>query len=314
MNVKNISIAMAVYNGSKYVLQQLDSIRTQSLQPEEVIIIDDCSTDGSFDLIDEYIKNNKLKNWTIIEHKENKGYILTFWEAIKATKGEYIFLCDQDDIWMPNKIELMYKAIDAQKNCLVLCSNFEPFYESGAFHVRLLNFRHDIVNGLWRFSNIRNIFGVIRPGCTYCINRNILQYSSEYMLEFESHDAFFYRIALLSRGLFLYPGNMIKWRRHSKNASNRPVPYSKEIQYRQEDVEVALRNLTFYKNQIGSDADIINKLELFHKYCQLRAEFFEYHNIRHWIRMIPYFRYCENIWVILGDFQWIFRRNRDKRG
>ena len=309
---KEVCVAMAVYNGSKFIIEQLDSLVNQTMLPQSVVIIDDCSTDGSFEIVQKYINNHNLDGWNVMRHEENKGYISTFWEAIRATKEKYIFLCDQDDIWLPDKIEAMYSAIKSQGDCLVLCSDFEPLYEPGACSVELINFPYDKVNGLYHFNNIRNLFGAIRPGCTYCINREVIKFSQEYSLDFEAHDAFFYRIALLSNGLYLLPKVTIKWRRHAYNASNRLIPYYKEIESRKKDEMIADRNLRFFDNVIRDDRKR-KKLLSFNKYIHLRAEFFEYHDFEHWLKMLPLFHYTERVRVLFDDFQWIFKFARDNR-
>ena len=102
-----ISVAMATYNGEKYIIEQLDSIRNQSLTPDEVVICDDRSTDHTVSLIETYIDKYSLNGWQIHVNEQNLGYINNFWKAILLTRGDYIFLSDQDDVWMNNKIEMM---------------------------------------------------------------------------------------------------------------------------------------------------------------------------------------------------------------
>lgn len=63
-----ISIAMTTYNGADYLLEQLESLRTQSLMADEVIIVDDCSTDNTVDLLNMYIQKYHLDNWVLIRN------------------------------------------------------------------------------------------------------------------------------------------------------------------------------------------------------------------------------------------------------
>ena len=67
-----ISIAMTTYNGADYLLEQLESLRTQSLMADEVIIVDDCSTDNTVDLLNMYIQKHHLDNWVLIKRLEKK--------------------------------------------------------------------------------------------------------------------------------------------------------------------------------------------------------------------------------------------------
>ena len=69
-----ISIAMTTYNGADYLLEQLESLRTQSLMADEVIIVDDCSTDNTVDLLNMYIQKYHLDNWVLIKNSSNIGW------------------------------------------------------------------------------------------------------------------------------------------------------------------------------------------------------------------------------------------------
>ena len=104
-----ISIAMTTYNGADYLLEQLESLRTQSLMADEVIIVDDCSTDNTVDLLNMYIQKYHLDNWILIKNSSNIGWRKNFRKALQKTTGDVVFLCDQDDIWNKDKISLMVK-------------------------------------------------------------------------------------------------------------------------------------------------------------------------------------------------------------
>lgn len=105
----NISVALATYNGAKYIEEQLISLINQSLTPSEIIVIDDFSTDDTFEILKEIQKNYPLI--VLYRNDENIGPIETFKKAIKYCNSEYIALCDQDDIWELNKIELSFNEI-----------------------------------------------------------------------------------------------------------------------------------------------------------------------------------------------------------
>lgn len=105
-----ISIALAAYNGAKYISEQLDSILSQNYQDFELIICDDCSTDNTWQIIEEYArKDNRIK---IYENNENLGFKKNFEKAISLCNGEYIALSDQDDIWTNNHLDVLLKNIN----------------------------------------------------------------------------------------------------------------------------------------------------------------------------------------------------------
>ena len=69
-----VSVVLCCYNGEKYIKEQLDSLKTQTRQPDEVLIIDDCSKDNTVKIVEEYIKSNDLKSWKMIRNGQNKGW------------------------------------------------------------------------------------------------------------------------------------------------------------------------------------------------------------------------------------------------
>lgn len=103
-----ISVAIATYNGEKYLRQQLDSIYHQSLLPFEVIVCDDCSTDNTLSILQNYHEKHGLIYYI---NEINLGYAKNFEKAISLCNGEYISLSDQDDLWLENKLLVLYDNI-----------------------------------------------------------------------------------------------------------------------------------------------------------------------------------------------------------
>lgn len=104
------SVALALYNGKKYIKDQLDSIVNQTVLPNEIVIVDDHSTDDSYGYVKKYITNYKKKQknkiiFRLYKNTKNLGYVKTFAKALKYSKYDIVFLSDQDDVWFDNKIE-----------------------------------------------------------------------------------------------------------------------------------------------------------------------------------------------------------------
>lgn len=127
ITLAKISVAMTTYNGSKYIIKQLDSLKNQSRKIDELVICDDCSTDNTVELVNDYIKSNNLEGWNIYSNENNLGFINNFKQAIKKTTGDIIFLCDQDDEWCVNKISTMTDIIE-KNNQVKLLSCFSCVY------------------------------------------------------------------------------------------------------------------------------------------------------------------------------------------
>ena len=100
-----LSIVLSTYNGEAYITEQLDSILNQTRKADEVLIFDDCSTDNTPQIIKQFISGHNLTTWKFAVNHENKGWKRNFMEGIWSTSGDLVFPCDQDDIWMPQKLE-----------------------------------------------------------------------------------------------------------------------------------------------------------------------------------------------------------------
>ena len=85
-----VSVALATYNGENFVVEQLDSLREQTRRPDEVVIIDDRSTDGTVGIVREYIFKHGL-DWRLSVAESNSGYKRNFYNCLKATTGDVVF-------------------------------------------------------------------------------------------------------------------------------------------------------------------------------------------------------------------------------
>ncbi|MEO6287841.1 MAG: glycosyltransferase family 2 protein [Dyadobacter sp.] len=110
-----ISIALCTYNGSDFIKEQLDSILDQSINNWEIIIVDDCSQDETQAILKSYA----LRDTRFIIHynDSNLGYNKNFEKALKLCQGEFIAICDQDDIWDKDKLKMQLDAV--KENLLI---------------------------------------------------------------------------------------------------------------------------------------------------------------------------------------------------
>lgn len=104
-----VSIALCTYNGERFLSQQLDSFLAQSYKNIQIIAVDDCSTDNTWSILQEYA--GKYERLVPYKNEYNLGHTLNFGKAISLCKGEYIALSDQDDIWETDKIEVLVENI-----------------------------------------------------------------------------------------------------------------------------------------------------------------------------------------------------------
>ena len=116
------SVALCTFNGEKYFREQLDSILNQSIPVDEIIICDDKSTDGTHDIINQYcIEYPNLIKFYINEI--NLRSVKNFEKAISLCTGDIIFLSDQDDIWLPEKVADIISYFELNPNINVVATN-----------------------------------------------------------------------------------------------------------------------------------------------------------------------------------------------
>ena len=118
--MKRITVVVTTYNGSRFLLPQLESIRHQSLLPSELIISDDASTDDTYDLALQFAKTAPFST-VVLRNPQRLGYIENFFRALTHARFEYIAYCDQDDIWHPQKLAVCCDAL--VKSNAVMCTH-----------------------------------------------------------------------------------------------------------------------------------------------------------------------------------------------
>ena len=152
-----VSVALCTYNGENFIAQQLESILSQSIAVNEIIICDDMSTDNTSSILTEFQRKSPeiVKFYT---NEQKLGVIKNFEKAINLCKSEVIFLCDQDDIWYAEKVEKVTKYfyenptkkavfhnLDLlQGNSILPFTNWESIYFS-TDHLKELSLLHRLV-------------------------------------------------------------------------------------------------------------------------------------------------------------------------
>ena len=207
-----ISVAMVTYQGEKYIKEQLDSILEQLGPEDEVVISDDGSTDGTVAVIEAYCKSDGRIH---LRAGPGKGVKASVENALRACKGTYIFLADQDDIWKPEKVRLVMEAF-ARKDAVVVVHDavvmdgdckevvLESFYSlksSGA----------GVVKNIWRNTYI---------GCCMAFRRELLEAVLPIPSYIEMHDQWIGVMNdLLKNKTCFIPEKLLCYRRHGNNAS-----------------------------------------------------------------------------------------------
>lgn len=204
----NISVCLATYNGMKFLNQQLDSIFNQSTLPSEIIIADDCSNDGTL----EYLKSLKDSHIIILESKKHIGVINNFERAIKAAHGDVIFLCDQDDIWMPNKISTVLSAIHDDTSLVI-----HNAYITNADLVKGSKTYFDVIHPKvnWYKNLVRNTL----IGAMMAFPRKLIKYALPFPKGIGMHDIWIGLIASNIGKIEIIDEPLMFYRRHDNNSS-----------------------------------------------------------------------------------------------
>lgn len=127
---QKVSVVVCTYNGERYVREQIDSIIAQTYPIHEIILQDDGSTDGTFDILCDYA--NRYANVTVWHNEAGKGVSRNFFSAMARATGDYIALSDQDDVWEKDKIEIQMEALLHDGKDKLLCfGRSVPFSEGG---------------------------------------------------------------------------------------------------------------------------------------------------------------------------------------
>ena len=119
-----ISVVLATYNGESFLSEQLDSVVAQSYSNVEIIISDDASTDSTIAIIKAYQEKYGVEKIKANFNKENLGYTRNFEKAISLSSGDYLVFCDQDDIWLPDKIAIQYQTLSESNGLAVFSDAF----------------------------------------------------------------------------------------------------------------------------------------------------------------------------------------------
>lgn len=205
-----ISVCMATYNGASYIKQQIESILSQLGENDELIISDDLSTDDTVRMILEF-RDDRIK---LVEGKK-QGIIKNFENALKAASGDYIFLSDQDDVWISGKVDAVIDLFELNNDISLVVTDCKV----------VDNCLNDIYPSYFKIRNsssgfIKNLYKGGFHGCCMCFNKKVLNKSLPFPDNIPMHDWWIGLVAEMEgKTLFLNKPYLL-YRRHGFNASS----------------------------------------------------------------------------------------------
>jgi len=209
----DVSVVVTTYNGEKYIFEQLESILNQSEEPGEIIIVDDCSTDATPEILSEYSSSHP-DIIDVYENKENLGVEKNIEKGLNIVSGDIIAISDQDDIWHEDKLK-------EQKIILKDTNSDLVFHNS-----RIFSRNKDVTSTLWENLGISSrdivneedlfhklLFRNFVQGATMVFKKKILKY----ILPIPKNTKYDYFIALCTAGCGNVKGIdeiLLKYRQH----------------------------------------------------------------------------------------------------
>jgi len=214
---ENVSVIVATCNGSKYIVQQLTSILNQSAQPREIIICDDKSTDDTFLLLN--ILAQKHPNIRLFANEERLGVVENFKKAAKlARKGNWLVFSDQDDIWLPRKLEIIIEEMQSLDDGITPSLVFSD--------LTVINKKNEVIaQSYWDMEKIRPerlnisrlLYGNVVTGCTMIINYPMAEEFFRLDTDKFLHDQWIALIAFSFGKVKFLREKLVLYRQHENN-------------------------------------------------------------------------------------------------
>lgn len=208
---KKVAVLISTYNGEKYLKEQLDSILNQTYKNIEIVIRDDGSSDSTKEIIKEY--RQKHDN-IILKEGTNIGFIKSFFKLLEISHADYYAYCDQDDIWLENKLELAVRLLDEADNTKPnLAFGNSDYYDE---NMKLIN--EGEKHKTFSFQN--SLYECVTQGMTMVINQKAKEIIIENLPEkCFFHDWWTYMICSGMGKVFYSDETVVKYRRFQKNAT-----------------------------------------------------------------------------------------------
>lgn len=227
-----ISVCMATYNGAVFIRQQLESILLQlpnSPEDAEVVIADDGSSDKTLSII-ELLRDSRIR---VLPCESHLGVIYNYERALQACKGDFIFLADQDDVWLPEKVaktlELLNEVDLVTHDAFMLCPSDDsdtPLWNRSGKLSEIRPYRSGVVCNWWK-----NSF----TGCCMAFRRNVLNRALPFPRNLPMHDQWLGIVAERFFKVRTIEDPLVEYRQHSKNAThigNSPAGVLQKIKWR----------------------------------------------------------------------------------
>lgn len=223
-----ISVAMASFNGEKYIYEQIQSIMRQTRLPDEIVISDDHSTDHTVSEIKKAISDYSSESvcFVLLSNDGEQGVRSNFENALSHTTGDLVFLCDQDDIWLENKIEIMSEVMSARDEMVAVhnAKILQAEADESTLNDKELDrlpMSEEILTKCGKFSGEKNLLlsmlgRIPARGMCLCVKQEYLQ-SIMPMSKAAYHDTWIEFCAIADDTMVFVPQTLAYFRVHERN-------------------------------------------------------------------------------------------------
>lgn len=206
-----LSVCMATYNGENFVIRQLHSVVNQLKADDEIIVVDDQSSDRTIDIIRDTF-GDRVK---VFPNSVNMGPIKSFEKAISLATGDIIFLCDQDDIWENHKVSTVLHAFQDQQTEVVVHDAYVVDGELNVINPSWNDYNHNKQKGILG-NVIKNSF----TGACMAFRKQLVSDVIPFPAEIEMHDQWIALVAMMKKKKVAFIHEpLMKYVRHGGNAT-----------------------------------------------------------------------------------------------
>lgn len=199
------SVCIALHNGERFLREQMQSILEQLGDADDIIAVDDASVDGTVAIIESLV-DSRIH---LIRQSRNCGVVKTFERALRAAQGDIVFLSDQDDAWLPNKIAAVAEVFARSPEVTLVLTDAVLIDAEGRSIGAKLHREKEVPLGVLK-NLVRNRF----QGCVMAFRREILQAALPFPDNIPMHDSWIGLVNSVAGRPFYLPEPLIKYRRH----------------------------------------------------------------------------------------------------
>lgn len=284
-----VSVTIVTYNQKDYLKEAIESTLAQTYPNLEIIIADDCSTDGSQEMAQEYKK--KYPTQIVLNFSEkNMGVTINCNIALKSCTGKYVAWFAGDDLMEPEKIRKQVEFLENNSDHNIVYHNLNVFDSASGKNLRLFNEKKNSYTG-----NVRTLikYGAFNGGCSNMVRREATPLSGFDTSLPVASDWFFYISHLLNGGKIGYINEVLgKYRRHDKNVTSRDSPFAQQGYLDHiKTCEIVLEKYPMYIKEINYRLSIIHRTARKFNYQKhlLKSLMFNFYNFRTAIALSLYF-------------------------